>query len=242
MLVPHAPNALVVEAEPVSRIAAAGTLGRLGWRVTAVDGLVAAVEALARDAFTLALIDLDDSAAAVAAVRAAGVPHILGMRCAWVSDAPPELAAQLAEVLAKPLRPSVLRAALEALTVTEPAIEPAVDLAVLDQMSLGDPEALAEIVDDYLAFATGVTGDLAAAHAASDLPPLARVAHRVAGNLGLIGGRRGAALARRVEACARAEDPVEIGPMIDELQRELGRIEVELRALRPPPSLRRTAG
>lgn len=204
----------LVGGDPVTRIALHHLFARLDARVEEVDE--AAVDADAR----LTLVDVDDLGPAAAAALLARNPRAVALT---VAGSPPGV--DPARVVFKPLRLEGARALLDKTRQT-------LDIGAAYDAACGEPELLGELLDDYLELSAPLQHQLAEHLRARRFEDVGRLAHRLAGNLGLIGALDAAAAARRVDDALRTGD-VEGGRLgAIELDRLLTQVVDDVHALR----------
>jgi HPt (histidine-containing phosphotransfer) domain-containing protein len=204
----------LVGGDPVTRIALRHLFARLDARVVEVDA--DGVDAGAR----LTLIDVDDLGPRAAAALLARDPRAVALT---VAGSPQGV--DPARVVFKPLRLDGARALLD-------RTRQALDVAAAFDAACGEPELLAELLDDYLELSAPLQHDLADHLRAHRFDDVGRLAHRLAGNLGLVGALEAGAAARRVDEAVRTGDleRARLGAM--ELDRLLSQVAEDVRALR----------
>ena len=113
-------------------------------------------------------------------------------------------------------------------------LQSALDYAVLDELreSVGDPDFLAELIDDFAADAQGQLEMLREAAASGDAIGARRAAHTLKGNSLTFGGKELASLCQKAETTAGAGDLEAVLAGVDEIDREWRRVRAELLALR----------
>jgi HPt (histidine-containing phosphotransfer) domain-containing protein len=114
-------------------------------------------------------------------------------------------------------------------------LQSALDNAVLRDLrqSIGDdPEFFAELVDDFLADAPTQLQSLRDTATSGDAIGARRAAHTLKGNSRTFGATELASLCQEAEAAAGAGDLDAVISRADEIDREWGRVRVELVALR----------
>ncbi|MDY3554165.1 ATP-binding protein [Gemmata sp. JC717] len=239
---------LLAEDNRINQRVAQEVLGRAGHTVVTVADGAQAVAAWEAGAFDAVLMDvqmpvmggLEATAAVRARERARGdrrIPIVAMTARAMAGDEAECRAAGMDAYAPKPLDPvrlmQILAELVPAPSPPPPPAEPVCDLEWLPADLRYEIAAL---------FITEVPGDLAAvrgAVAAGDAAQLARAAHRLAGSLESLRAGPNLAIARRLQAMGKSNDLTGAATALSELERELDRLTVALRALvsaRPTPS------
>jgi HPt (histidine-containing phosphotransfer) domain-containing protein len=111
----------------------------------------------------------------------------------------------------------------------------ALDTGVLGELREsvgGDPEFLAELIDEFLADAPAQVGSLRRSATSGDAAAARRAAHTLKGNSRTFGANELAALCQEAEAAAGAGDLGAVLPRLDGIEREWARVRTELLAAR----------
>jgi PAS domain S-box-containing protein len=219
-------------------------LRQLGHQATVVANGQAALDAIERQRFDIALLDVH-------------MPQIDGLTLArticrrWPKERRPALIALTAnamqgareeclnagmdDYLSKPISMDQLRAALDRQRPAPARQANGAGLAapgLLDGMALaggGISEALGEIVDSYIADGTRSVADMRAAAAQHNLRDLARLAHKLKSSSVMLGASRLAALCEELEQYARDEAAFSFGDLVDRIAAEFGQVITALR-------------
>lgn len=215
-------DVLLVEDNPVNQKVAVALLTKWGHRVVvACDGSLG-MEALDRQRFDLALIDIQmpimDGIEAIGRIRArelaqgGHLPIIAITAHAANQDRVRCLAAGADRYLTKPLNSQLLRLAIAELlpTAADGTIAPAtatlaapVDLANLKECVGDDPELLLEIVQSFNGDTSATFERIARAITGRDARALETLAHRLKGSLSTVGAYAAADTANLLESMGR---------------------------------------
>ncbi len=219
------PRVLValVGGDPVTGIALEHLFARLDARVERVGEHADAGDA------RLTLVDVDDVGPHAAARLLARNPRAIALT---VAGSPPGV--DPARVVFKPFNLDAARALLE-------RARPSLDLEAAYASACGEPDLLGELLDDYLELCAPLQDELAEHLRAHRVADVGRLAHRLAGNLGLVGALGAAAAARRVDEALRTGDAETGRSAALELDRLLTQVADDVRALRatlPPRGAR----
>ena len=240
---------LVVDDDGVNREVAVRMLGRLGYEVEVASNGAEAIESLGRSRFDAVFMDCQmpvmDGYEASRAIRRAeeadGLPRtpIVAMT-ASESDGSRQrcLAAGMDDHLDKPFGSAALAAVLQRWVLRDEAAAPVadalsdVDLDQLARYGAGDDNAdrMERLVERFV---TSAREDLAAIRTAvdaGDLGEVARAAHNLAGSSAVVGARGVAGLSRNLEHCAESGAASDVGRLVEEIDTELTRSTVALRA------------
>jgi CheY-like chemotaxis protein len=223
---------LVAEDNVVNQRVAQGLLTRRGHKVTVVNNGREALDALAREAFDLVLMDVQmpemDGLEATRRIRADGPspqPRIVAMTAnAMQGDREACLAAGMDDYLAKPIRPEQLAAAIAA-TRNRAADRPRI--TVLDPSAIArlqaiapNAEALARLVASFLDNGAVLIAKMAEAAGAGDAEALRRHAHTLKSNAASFGATELAQHCAALEARARAGDLAGAGEAVSRIAAE----------------------
>lgn len=196
---------LLVDDDPVNRLVGQALIGKLGHRVTAVDGGAAAVDAASRTRFDLVLMDMHmpevDGIEAIRRLRA--LPDGRGLRVVVMTA---DMTADTRErcrragvdrVVSKPLHLDAVRSVLAA----DENVEAWLDLAFLrvqsDSLGFG---GLIRLVRLFARTSRRTLAALEAAAAAGDAAAVRDEAHRLRGAAGVLGLTRLSAALAAIEA------------------------------------------
>lgn len=204
----------LVGGDPVTGIALDHLFARLDARLVRVDDDTRAGDA------RLTLVDVDDVGPRAAAALLGRNPRAVALT---VAGSPPGV--DPARVAFKPLRLDAARALLE-------GARPTLDVAAAYESACGEDALLAELLDDYLELSAPLQDELAEHLRAHRIDDVGRLAHRLAGNLGLVGAKGAAAVARGVDDALRTGN-LERGRLgAVELDRLLTQVADDVRMLR----------
>jgi CheY-like chemotaxis protein len=245
---------LLAEDNPVNQRLAVRLLEKRGHEVTVAANGNEALEALRRSAFRgfdLVLMDVQmpvrGGLETTVAIRkeeqaeSTRVPIVAMTAHAMPGDRERCLAVGMDGYLAKPIRPEELFDAVERLAVRARPAPPRKakgdDTAALDEAALlaqvqDDLKLAVEIIGLSLADAPKSLARLAKAMKAGDLPAASRAAHALKGSLSYLGAGPARKAALALETAAAKGDAAFAESALSELQREVGRLLPELRALR----------
>ncbi|MFL5911731.1 MAG: response regulator [Gaiellaceae bacterium] len=252
----HGEPVLVVEDNPINQAVAKGTLVKLGYPVDLATNGREAVEAVFRKDYAAVLMDCQmpemDGYEATAEIRRREgserrIPIIAMTASAMQGDRQRCLAAGMDDYVPKPVRIEEIRAALERWVAPggTPAPVPdadghgrwsgkelpVLDRSQLDQLeelgaSVGGPDFVRQLVEDFEAQAVARLVDLRIAAERGDVSRLARSAHSLKGGAGVLGAARVAAACAELEATA---DPAGARPAVEQLHVEVERVVALLR-------------
>jgi CheY-like chemotaxis protein/HPt (histidine-containing phosphotransfer) domain-containing protein len=239
----------VVDDHPVNRKVLVKQLGLLGiaadtaadgiealamWRVAAYAAVLADIHMPRMDGYELAGTIRQEEGATSAEARR--TPLIAVTANAMRGEEERCLAAGMDAYLAKPVTFERLRAALsrwlpigqddaEATHATERS---AIDESTLRAWLGDDPDAVAELLQDFLRDARVAERDIGVSLSTGNLPALAATAHRLKGSALAIGARRLAEVATALEQAGRTGDRAGcqdgLGALAGELRRVAGEI------------------
>ena len=220
-MAPESPlRVLVAEDNPVNQRVAMMLLSRMGYRPDVAGNGAEVLEALRARPYDLVLMDVRmpemDGMTATRRIRAdlpaERQPFIVAMTAnVMAEDREACRDAGMDEFMSKPIRVAelarVLRRARRAVAPA-PSFEGLAldDIETLRQLAADVPGSFVEIVDEYLAAAERLLGELAGALAASSAPDATSAAHALKGCAAQMGARRVAEEAAGLEALLRAGD------------------------------------
>jgi two-component system, sensor histidine kinase and response regulator len=215
---------LLAEDNPVNQRVALHLLDKAGHSALAVVNGREALDALAREAFDLVLMDVQmpemDGFEATRAIRAQEqttgrhLPIVAMTAHAMKGDRERCLAAGMDEYLSKPVNKTELSRVIGVVTSgaalnAPPAVgeaEPVFDFDVaLDQVN-GEIEFLAEVAELFLADVPGRIEEIERALLQQDCKRLAAASHSLKGSTGCLGGARASKAAAQLEQIARKGD------------------------------------
>ncbi|HLH21544.1 MAG TPA: response regulator [Chloroflexota bacterium] len=217
---------LVVEDSAINQQVALGMLRRLGYRADAVANGLEAIDSLARIPYAAVLMDcqmpdMDGFEASVEIRRREGgarhIPIIAMTGNAMEGDRERCLAAGMDGYISKPVRVEELQQALERwlrspdppLAAGSAALTPSggapvtLDETVLTELASGEPDVVAELIDQFAGEAAARGQAVRTALMARDAAALRQAAHLLKGEAGSIGARELEAACGRLEALAR---------------------------------------
>lgn len=246
---------LVAEDNPVNQKVARQMLARFGYRADVAANGLEVLQALRRQAYDVVLLDVQmpemDGLEAARRIRAehGSRPRLVAITAnAMRGDREACLAAGMDDYISKPVRIEELQAALLRCggaamddAAEAPAGSVAIDRGVLATLTtLGEtadpvPELIGIFLDDAPRRVMAMHDGLAAA----DTAAIGAAAHALRGSAAVLGARELAARCAQVEA--HAADVGRVGPVIEEVVGELGRVEVELRRFLAESPLRSVA-
>lgn len=105
---------------------------------------------------------------------------------------------------------------------------PVLDLEMLEEQTLGDPEFLLDLVDVFARDSATTLQAIETALGARDGTSVERGAHRLKGSLGALAALAACEAARQLEASGKAGDFTAAAAAWEALQRELARLRPEL--------------
>jgi two-component system sensor histidine kinase/response regulator len=232
---------LVVDGNPVPRAILARLLSRAGHEVTAVDSVAHAAEALRAARFDVMFIALaacrSDPHAVVRTLRSieADVPGLgsreARMAIVGLGTTGSENGAARTErcdfdaTLALPIESRRLTDLIDSLRDVAP--HPAPDAFTRDvfEAQFGTDRALvARLAGVFTANAHKLLGVLERSLQASDAPMIGAAAHSLKGSLAMLGARRAAAAAQRLESAAVGGELAALGPLAAALRGELDEV------------------
>jgi CheY-like chemotaxis protein len=241
---------LVAEDSPVNQKLLLGLLARQGHRTVLVENGREAVEALGRETFDAALLDVQmpemDGLEVAARVRAteAGsgrhLPLIALTAHAMKGDRERCLAAGMDHYLSKPIAAAELYRLLARLAGdTPPPPEAPASAPILDRTEAlehtgGDEDLLGQLAVLCLEQIPRWLAEARAALAAGDAQRLQRAAHTAKGAVSTFGAAEAVAAALRLETLGRASDLTAAPDALADLEHALGRLRPALRSLAPP--------
>ncbi|MBX3498367.1 MAG: PAS-domain containing protein [Alphaproteobacteria bacterium] len=240
---------LVVDDHPVNRKVLVKQLGLLGiaadtaadgiealsmWRMAAYAAVLADIHMPRMDGYELAgTIRREEGAAAT---EARHTPLIAVTANAMRGEEERCLAAGMDAYLAKPVTFERLRAALSRwlpIGQDDDEMADATETPAINELTLrawlgDDPDAVAELLQDFLRDARQAERDIGASLSAGNLPALAATAHRLKGSALAIGARRLAEIVTALEQAGRTGDRAGcqdgLGSLAGELRRVAGEI------------------
>ena len=253
-------SVLLAEDDEVNRKMTLHMLERLGCPADYVNNGREALEALARQAYDIVLLDVQmpelDGLETARRIRArsqgASRPWLVAVTANAIrGDREKCLAAGMDDYVSKPLRVADLKHALERrqrelidtagfeqrpLASVEP--EDVEDL-ILDQRVLkelrdlddGAGEILQETLDAFLRSTPERLKKLAVASVAGDVEGLGRLAHTLKSSSGIVGGRRMMALCGKLESDSRNGTVTEAPGLVQEIAEEFNQLYGELQTL-----------
>jgi CheY-like chemotaxis protein/HPt (histidine-containing phosphotransfer) domain-containing protein len=249
---PAAPAArvLVAEDNPVNQKVAAAILARLGYAVDVVANGREAVDASAARRYAAIVMDCQmpemDGYQATARIRERDgrerrTPIVAVTASALKGEREKCLAAGMDDFVTKPFGPEEIGPAVQraiaqvAFGPPEAGPEDPVDLAVLAELRGYLPPLLDQTVELFLRNASVSLQGLRAHLRDGDGPAMARTAHSLVGSCGIVGARRMASLARRIEDAALVGVLGETGDLVEALHGELPRVRAVLERMRARP-------
>jgi CheY-like chemotaxis protein/HPt (histidine-containing phosphotransfer) domain-containing protein len=216
---------LIADDNAINRTVAAGIVQGFGHEFVLVCDGAEAVEAWAREKFDVVLMDVQmpglDGFSATARIRTAEqtygahTPVIAMTAYAGETDRERCLAAGMDDYVAKPIRKTLLAAALARQTDANiPSEETTASAEREDEFTVdgllrsidGNEPLLARLIDLFNTHTPALVATLEDALAASDCAAAERTAHQLAGSLGNFAAAHAARIAHDVEAAARAAD------------------------------------
>jgi CheY-like chemotaxis protein/HPt (histidine-containing phosphotransfer) domain-containing protein len=238
---------LVVEDNAVNQKVAVRLLEKLGYRADVAASGHEALEALARRAYALVLMDCQmpemDGFEATAAIRQAEgtarhTPIVAMTANAMAGDRERCLAVGMDDYVSKPVQPRELAATLKrwvpaSAPAEPPSATPSADapgdsrldtstLAALgDSARGGDPAFLREIVTIFLEDTPQHLRDLREAAAARESATLVRVAHTLKSSSSYLGARRLAELCEDLERAGRGGDLRDVVAQVEDVGAEI---------------------
>jgi two-component system, sensor histidine kinase and response regulator len=255
---PERARILLVEDHPVNRRVALKMLERLGCRAESVTNGREALDALARTAYNIVLMDCQmpemDGYEATREIRRLGGGTakiaIIGLTAhALAGDRQKCLDAGMDDYLSKPFLPEDLAAMLsrwlpggvaapsetaqheiagDTIDIEPPAVDPAA-LRSLESAADDGPEFLRQLITVFLSDLGDRVAAMRSGVGAGDPTSVAYAAHALKGSCGHFGAKRLLALCRELEAQARAgSTDGPITAIIDSIELECARVRIEL--------------
>ncbi|HEX2221805.1 MAG TPA: response regulator, partial [Candidatus Limnocylindria bacterium] len=240
---------LVAEDNTVNQRLILLLLEKLGYRADVVADGQEAVAAVERQPYDVVLMDVQmpemDGLEATREIRQRlgepSRPRIVAMTAnALQGDREACLAAGMNDYISKPIRQDELAAALGRAAGANGAERPAaaLDEAALDQLArtVGSDEALASLVDTFLADTEQILAGLRAAVARDDPTETRRLAHSLKSTAASFGATELSTLSRRLEERAAGGSTDGTAALLAEMEAELPRVReglVRVGALRP---------
>ncbi len=246
------PRILVVEDNAVNQEVALGILAKLGCVAGLAEDGAKALIALGQDDYDLVLMDCQmpelDGYQATRMIRHPGTPvrdHLIPIvaMTAYALDGDREkcLAAGMNDYLTKPIRPAVLKHAIEFWTARREGQAP-VPLAAPDPMTaqtafdregllerlMGDGALARKVIEGFLQTVPGQLAALSQALANADAAKARLTAHAIKGAAANTGGQEVSEAARRMEKLSEAGDLDGVAGLLPELQRRFDRLRPEL--------------
>jgi signal transduction histidine kinase/HPt (histidine-containing phosphotransfer) domain-containing protein len=234
---PHRLRVLMAEDNVVNQKVAVGLLGNRGHDITIANNGREALEALAREAFDLVLMDLQmpemGGIEAVAAIRlreqrTGGHIRIVAMTAhAMAGDRERCLAAGMDDYVSKPLTPALLFAAVEQAPAPDLADAPhlsssasPIDWDELRERLGGDDDLMEDVVRLFLEDCPERLEDIRTAIERRDMARIRATAHAIKGTAANLSARQVVEAARVLE---RLDDGVDIAPTWARLSAETER-------------------
>jgi HPt (histidine-containing phosphotransfer) domain-containing protein len=115
--------------------------------------------------------------------------------------------------------------------VTGPVLDPGVIDSLRQLTPPGEPDVLAEVLNLFLQEVPRRIERLRAGWTAGDAAEVYKAAHSLKGGAGNVGAMALHAVCRQIDEAARTGDLAAVAPLIDVLDREYARVEVEVRRL-----------
>jgi signal transduction histidine kinase/FixJ family two-component response regulator len=211
---------LVAEDNPVNQRVALLLLSRMGYRPDVAGNGVEVLEALRVRPYDLVLMDVRmpemDGITATRRIRADlpadRQPHIVAMTAnAMADDREACRVAGMDDFVSKPIRIAELSRVLRRvrkMAPQAPSLEgiSLQDVETLRRLSADEPGTFVQLIDDYLATADRLIGNIERAFDAADARELERAAHTLKGCAAQMGARRVSEAALVIEDCAKAGD------------------------------------
>jgi CheY-like chemotaxis protein len=235
---------LLAEDNPVNQRVALYLLQKAGHSALAVGNGKEALEALQRETFDLALMDIQmpemDGLEATGAIRAEEartgrhLPIIAMTAHAIKGDRERCLEAGMDDYVSKPIQAAALLRAIDSISLDTPlAPQPETDTAAkdcvfdhasaLDRMN-GDEEVLSEIISLFLGDVPCQLDKIRQAIGQRDAKSLHAAAHSLKGAAGCLGGRQAATAAFRLEEMGEQADFSQAAEAFATLEREIQRL------------------
>ncbi|HEX2835242.1 MAG TPA: response regulator [Thermoanaerobaculia bacterium] len=234
---------LVAEDNAVNQKVALRQLARLGYAADAVANGVEAVESVTRGGYALVLMDVQmpemDGFTAARELRRRGitVPIVALTANALAGDRERCLEAGMNDYLSKPIvEPELLRVLTRYVperAVVEPEESP-LDESALDalrELGGGDESFIRDLAVLYLEDAPARIAAIREAFARGDAKEMADAAHALKSGSGNIGATRLHRLCQEVEDAGRAGGVDAAAGLVEQLEREYGRVERRLREI-----------
>jgi PAS domain S-box-containing protein len=234
----HMGRVLLAEDNLINQKVAVAVLSNSGYHVDTVPNGAAAVHAVAAQRYDAILMDCHmpelNGYEATAAIRAhegsrRHTPIIAMTAGARGEDRDRCLAAGMDSYLAKPVSKDALLAMVAQSLKNRPAGDVTIDREVLDKLRVlgkdADQDFLGELVDDFVRDTEPLLVEMRTILEAGDGPAVGRLAHRLKGSCGELGGRRLAS------SCDRLERHVKGGSLADSLS-DLHDIDIDFEAMR----------
>ncbi len=249
----HNVNVLLADDSPTNRRLAMRLLEKRGHSVTSVENGLQAVQAMDKDSYDVILMDVQmpvmDGLEAAQTIREAEkltgehIPIIALTAHAMKGDRERCLEAGMDAYVSKPFQAEELFATIEQLVnfaaaagksvelKWKPLEERAIDVEVALSRLGGIPDLLPEVAQIFLDEYPPQLEDLKEALAAGDMSNIAKVAHRLKGELGTLGAVAAHEASQTVVSLARAEDHEAVPEACERFLGEMERVHPELMLL-----------
>jgi PAS domain S-box-containing protein len=234
---------LVVEDNAVNQQLALLLLEKLGYRADVAANGVEALEALERQAYDLALMDVEmpemDGLEATRRIHQRWPrerrPHIVAVTAnAMEGERELCLQAGMDDYITKPIRMEALTAAVEKAAERAPAPPPILDPSVVARLaaSFSDRESVAGLIDTFLQHVPEQLRDLREGASRGEADVVRRTAHTLKSNAATFGARALADMSRDLETRAAAGKLETATPLVDRIEAELRRVQAALGDIR----------
>jgi CheY-like chemotaxis protein len=253
---------LLAEDNAVNQVLVRALLQRHGHEVVLAKSGKEVLNALAKRAFDLVLMDVQmpelDGFETTAAIREeeanggcytrggkARLPIVAMTGESMDGDRERCLQAGMDGYVSKPIHPPTLYGAIAIAIAgpTDPALAESDDSSVLSRAALktavgSKPERLRTLVDVFLLESVQLVADIRAAIAAQDAAKLRRAAHSLKGAVAIFGARSATTAARLLESLGESGELTDAPPALERLERQLERLKpalLEARSRSPIP-------